>query len=160
MPASPRASATTTERLEDAYGRLGPRLVETAYLLTFDRATAQDVVHDVFAAVLPRWSTIEDPDRYLRRAVTLGAYKASRDRRRRTEKHERAGIAAGAHVDRIDLLADQVGRLPAKERAVVVLRFYLDLPIAEIAETLSMRPGSVGPTLTRALRRLEGGMQE
>ena len=160
MPASPRASATTTERLEDAYGRLGPRLVETAYLLTFDRATAQDVVQDVFAAALPRWSTIDDPERYLRRSVTLGAYKATRDRRRRTEKHERAAAGRGDQVDRIDHLLDQVRRLPAKERAVVVLRFYLDLSLGEIAEHLAMRQGSVGPTLTRALRRLEGGMDE
>lgn len=160
MPVSPPADDITTEPLDEAYARLGPRLVEAAYLLTFDRDAAQDLVHDVFAAAMPRWSSIEDPERYLRRAVTLGAYKATRDRRRRAEKHRRAGAGGDDHVDRIDLLVDQVRRLPVKERAVVVLRFYLDLSISDIADHLDMRQGSVGPTLTRALRRLEGGMQE
>lgn len=158
MPAAHPASATTDEPPEHAYERLGSELVAAAYLLTFDEATAQDVVHDVFASALPRWSTIEDPERYLRRAVTLGAYKLTRDRRRRAEKHQRAEATRADHVDRIDLLIDQVRLLPAKERAVVVLRFYQDLPIGEIAELLDMRQGSVGPTLTRALRRLERGM--
>ncbi len=158
MPAPPPANPTTTETPEEAYARLHPRLVEVAYLLMFDWAGAQDVVQDAFAAAIPRWSGIEDPAAYLRRSVTHGAYRAARDRKRRTEKHGRAAAGLGDHVDRIDLIIDQIRDLPAKERAVVVLRFYLDLPIAEIADQLQMRQGSVGPTLTRALRRLEGGL--
>ena len=159
MPATTTARSIAPERPEDVFARMQPRLVEVAYLLTFDRAEAHDVVQDAFAAAIPRWTTIVDPDAYLRRSVTHGAYKVTRDRRRRTDKHERAAVGGGEHLDRIDLILDQIRELPAKERAVVVLRFYADLSIAEIAEHLGMRQGSVGPTLTRALRRLEGGLQ-
>lgn len=158
MSAPPPTHPTMTDTPEEAYARLRPRLVEVAYLLTFDWAGAQDIVHDAFAAAIPRWSGIDDPAAYLRRSVTHGAYKAARDRRRRSDKHRRAAAGEGDHVDRIDLIIDQIRELPAKERAVVVLRFYVDLPIAEIADQLDMRQGSVGPTLTRALRRLEGGL--
>lgn len=158
VPPSPSAQPMMTESPDEAYARLRPRLTEVAYLLTFDRASAQDVVQDAFAAALPRWASIDDPAAYLRRSVTNGAYKVSRDRRRRIDKHQRAAAGDSVHVDRIDLIIDQIQALPAKERAVVVLRFYLDLPIAEIADQLHMRQGSVGPTLTRALRRLEGGL--
>jgi RNA polymerase sigma factor (sigma-70 family) len=46
-------------------------------------------------------------------------------------------------------------RLPDRQRAVVVLRFYLDLSEADIAETLGMRPGTVKSSLHRALARLQ-----
>lgn len=158
MPVPSPARPSPAETPEAAYTRLRERLVEIAYLLTFDRAGAQDLVQDAFAAALPRWSSIDDPAAYLRRSVTHGAYRAARDGRRRADKHRRAAAEQGDHADRIDLILDQIRDLPAKERAVVVLRFYLDLPISEIADQLDMRQGSVGPTLTRALRRLEGGL--
>jgi RNA polymerase sigma factor (sigma-70 family) len=58
-------------------------------------------------------------------------------------------------VAEAEYLADAIAALPPKQRAVIVLRFYLDLTTAEIAQTLEIRPGSVGPTLTRALRSLQ-----
>jgi RNA polymerase sigma factor (sigma-70 family) len=158
MDVASTASRAPSESPAEVYDRLGPKLVEVAYLLTSNRADAQDLVHDAFVAALPRWSTIAAPDAYLRRSVTHAAYKVSRDRRRRADKHRRLGVGRLEAVDPIDFLADQIQGLPDKQRAVIVLRFYLGLSHAEIAELLPMRPGSVGPTLTRALRRLEGGM--
>jgi RNA polymerase sigma factor (sigma-70 family) len=52
-------------------------------------------------------------------------------------------------------LVESLRRLPHRQRAVVVLHFYLDLPEAEIGAILSMRPGTVKSSLHRALARLQ-----
>jgi len=56
-------------------------------------------------------------------------------------------------------LIASVRRLPHRQRAVVVLRFYLDLPEAEIAQMLGVRPGTVKSSLHRALSRLESEIE-
>jgi RNA polymerase sigma factor (sigma-70 family) len=142
-------------RVAAAYERLRPGLTRVAYLLTFDAHEAHDVVQECFLAALPRWDSIDDHDAYLRRAVTNRAYTATRDRGRRQAKDRRHQAEWRGDVGEAEYLADAIAALPAKERAVVVLRYHLDCSTAEIADALDMRPGSVGPTLTRALRRLE-----
>ena len=145
----------SSEDFDDAYERLRPSLTRVAYLLTFDAHDAHDVVAECFLAALTRWDTIDDPDAYMRRAVTNRAYKATRDRGRRQEKDRRHQSERRGDVSEAEYLADAIAALPPKERAVVVLRYHLDLSTAEIADATGMRTGSVGPTLTRALRRLE-----
>ncbi len=137
------------------YERLRPTLVRVAYLLTSDAQEASDLVQDAFEAALPRWGQIDDHDAYLRRAVTNRAYNATRNRTRRTDKQHRAGRERLSEISDHEFLGDLIEQLPARQRAVVVLRFYLDLPQAEIAAALGMRAGSVGPTLQRALRSLD-----
>ncbi len=144
-----------SEDVAAAYKRLRPSLTRVAYLLTFDGHEAHDVVQECFLAALPRWDAMDDPDVYLRRAVTNRAYKATRDRGRRPAKDRRHQAERRADVAEAEYLADAIAALPPKERAVVVLRYHLDMSTVEVAEVLGMRPGSVGPTLTRALRRLE-----
>lgn len=148
-------AADLDQEVAATYERLRPSLTRVAYLLTFDAQDAHDVVQECFLAVLPRWSAIEGHEAYLRRAVTNRAYKTTRDRGRRQAKDRRHQAERRADVAEAEYLADAIADLPPKQRAVVVLRFYLDLSTAEIAETLEMRSGSVGPTLTRALHRLQ-----
>lgn len=147
---------TTDRSFETAYDRLRPTLVRVAYLLTSDVQEASDLVQDAFEAALPRWDRIDDHAAYLRRAVTNRAYNATRDRTRRADKAHRAGQdAARAGAPEHEYLGDLIAALPPPQRAVVVLRFHLDLPYDEIARCLGIRPGSVGPTLQRALRALD-----
>lgn len=58
-----------------------------------------------------------------------------------------------------DRLAVALGRLPERQRAVVVLRLYEEMTLEEIADTLGMRLGTVKSSLHRALGRLRTGLQ-
>jgi len=146
---------TDDPTFDAVYGRLRPLLVQVAYLITGDAQEASDLVHDAFEAALPRWDQIDEPDAYLRRAVTNRSYNATRNRARRAEKVNRAGREQRDAEHEPEYLGDLIASLPPTQRAVVVLRFQLDLPYDEIARCLGLRPGSVGPTLNRALRALD-----
>lgn len=146
---------TDQRSFEATYERLRPPLVGVAYLLTSDAQEASDLVQDAFEAALPRWDAIDDHDAYLRRAVTHRAYNATRNRVRRTDKQRRAGRPPADRAPEHEYLGDLIDDLPPRQRAVVVLRFYLDLTQDEIAAAVGIRPGSVGPTLRRALRALD-----
>jgi RNA polymerase sigma factor (sigma-70 family) len=63
-------------------------------------------------------------------------------------------------ADPDDYLADAIAALPPKRRAAVVLRFYLDLSEADIAETLGVRPGTVKSLLSRGLAELRSALHE
>lgn len=142
-------------RFAAAYEQLRPSLVRVAYLIVSDAQEASDLVQDVFEVALPRWAEIDDPATHLQRAVTARAYDVTRNRSRRAVAQARAGRERRPEVPDHEYLGDLIDRLPAKQRATVVLRFYVGLSHAEIAAALAMREGSVGPTLQRALRKLE-----
>jgi len=133
------------------YRRELPGQVRRATLLVGDNATAQDLVHDAFADVFARWGSVRDPGPYLNTAVL----NRCRDHGRRNTMIDRRLRLLLPDVGPDDeLLWDAVQRLPFHHRAVVVLRFYHGMTDAEIAATLDCRPGSVGPWLQRALKRL------
>ncbi len=140
------------------------RLVRTAVLLVDDRETAEDVVMDAFVGLRLRWRRLRDPDeafRYLRSSVLNGA--RSKLRRRRVQRlldrprrvdPEPSAEASALERDRRDMLAAAVLQLPQRQKEVVVLRYYLDMSEAEIAETLGIGTGSVKSHASRAIRAL------
>lgn len=135
------------------YRAEAPGQIRRAALLTGSDETANDVVHDALAAMYRRWGEIADPGPYLNRAVLNGC----RDRGRRSAVQRRlvdrlrTGRTDGAERD---VLTDVLRRLPFNQRAAVVLRYYAGYTTPEIAEALGCPPGSVGPWIDRALRRL------
>ena len=142
------------------------RLVGLAVLLVDDRAAAEDVVQDAFAGLCRRWRQLRDPNAavaYLNRAVVNGGRDRLRHGRRATAGHLRMvprpeALASAEH----DALAhDEAGRLwgaltqlPARQRQVLVLRYYLDQSEAEIADTLQVSCGSVKRHASRGLQTL------
>jgi len=137
-------------------------LVRLALAHCGDRALAEDAVAEAYARVWPRFSrgTVADVDAYLRRAVLneiRGRFRrrvveAREEQRRRVDW--RAGISDERNVDdRAQLLA-AIRALPAKQRDVIVLRFYEDLSEEETARTLGIRIGTVKSRCSRALERL------
>ncbi|MGN6251238.1 MAG: RNA polymerase sigma factor [Marmoricola sp.] len=140
-------------------------LLRAAVLLVRDRATAEDLVQDAFADMCRRWPVLADHERaaaYLRTAVVNRARSALRhravvDRHRRTDggPGTAAGADAGVLADaqRREVL-DALALLPRRQQEVLVLRHYLDLSEAEIAETLGIRPGSVKTHASRGAAAL------
>lgn len=134
------------------------RMVRRAYLVVGSVATAEEVVQDAFAEVYRRWPDIERHDAYLARVVTTGAIRRSTraNRERPTVIDEHAGpalVVDGPGPDRV-LVGALLDRLDVRARAMVVLKFYDGLTETEIAEQVGCRPGTVGPTITRAIRRM------
>jgi RNA polymerase sigma factor (sigma-70 family) len=125
-------------------------LIRLAYLLTGSRDQAEDIVQTAFAAAHRRWSGLDDPLAYLRRVVVNRAQDLHRRRFRRPPPPD-VGITQQPEID--ETWAELV-RLPASQRAVVVLRFYEDLPLTDIARMLDRPEGTVRSDLHRALARL------
>jgi DNA-directed RNA polymerase specialized sigma24 family protein len=137
--------------LEAVYRSSSLALTRLAYLLVGDRTEAEDIVQTVFASAVARWQTIEEPSAYLRRAVV----------NRANDVHRRSARSAAPTTPmppigepQIDETWSLVRALPSTQRAVVVLRFYEDLSLAEIASVLGRPDSTVRSDLRRALLRL------
>jgi RNA polymerase sigma factor (sigma-70 family) len=140
--------------LEAVYRSSWLALTRLAYLLVGDRTEAEDIVQGVFASATPRWDAIDNPVAYLRRAVVNRA----NDMHRRAYRDAATTVHATESIDEpvVDELWNLVQQLPAPQRAVVVLRFYEDLPIADIATQIGRPENTVRSDLRRALMKLKG----
>jgi RNA polymerase sigma-70 factor (ECF subfamily) len=132
-----------------------------AYLLTGDHARAEDLVQHAFAATYRHWRRIspESAEAYVRRAV-LNAHLSwwrrgwSRHEQLFGEVPDRAGADPMVSLEERDEMWAALAELPPRQRAVLVLRYYEDLPEAEIARVLDISPGTVKSQAARALARL------
>lgn len=143
-----------------------PRLLRYATMLTGEREQAADLVQDVLVKVYRRWSRISDidhPDRYVVRMVTNGYLSWRRSRSARViatgdlPDEMRPGDFASDHALREDMW-QRLARLPRRQRAVVVLRYYEQLTDAEIADLLGCAHGTVRAHAHRALTTLRNGL--
>lgn len=159
--------ASAEGRLSELYTRHGPAAQRLAFLLTGDRALAEDLVQEAFVRVVGRFGHLRVPDAfasYLRR--TIVNLHTSQLRRRRLERawleRERGHVAStdampdlGARVE----LWTAVLELPARQRAAIVLRFYEDLSERETAEILGCSSGAVNSLVAHAMATLRGQME-
>jgi RNA polymerase sigma factor (sigma-70 family) len=124
-----------------------------ATMLVGDRAVAEEIVQDALVNVTRRWDTLDNPGGYLRTAVVNGA----RDHLRRLERGRRRRLPPAplaTHEPELDELWAVLTTLPERRRAALVLRYYEDLTIDEIARLLDCRPGTVSSLLHRGLADL------
>jgi RNA polymerase sigma-70 factor (sigma-E family) len=139
-------------------------LVRLAVVMVGDLATAEDVVQDCFERLHRRWHVIREPGRalaYARSAVLNGC--RSVHRRSAVSRKYEPGLAmpadatvsdaAAATADRGQLAA-ALRRLPRRQHEVLVLRYYADLSVAEIAQTLGISPSNVRACVSRGLAAL------
>ena len=139
--------------LEVVYRTSRLSLTRLAYLLVGDRSEAEDVVQAVFTAAAAHWDSIEEPSAYLRRAVLNRANDVHRQSFRTTPVVSARELTGEPAVDETWLF---VQTLPMAQRTVVVLRFYEDLGLTEIASLLGRSASTVRSDLRRALTKLKG----
>lgn len=150
----PMCSAETQgSDLDQLYREHRVRLTRLATAITLDSSLAEEVVQDAFAGLHARFRNVENPVGYLQRSVVNASIKVLR--RRRTAAIHRPDRPTATHIPEIDETWEAVTRLPARQRAVVALRYWEDLSEAEIAESLGWPAGTVKSTLHRALKRLK-----
>ena len=130
------------------------RLTRLATAITLDRSMAEEIVQDAFAGLFRRHAQVENPAGYLQRSVVNLCLKALR--RRKVAARVMLDPAPVTGIPEFDETWSVVRTLPARQRAVVVLRFWGDLGEADIAEAMGWPTGTVKSTLHRALRELRG----
>lgn len=150
------------QKLGDLYSRYVDDGVRLAFLLTGDQHAAQDIVQDAFVRLFNRFQDLRKADAfeaYLRRTIV----NLSRDRFRRL-KLERDQIARGADlstaidtaspVEERELIRDALRSLPHRQRAALVLRFYVDLSEHDTAQVLQCSVAAVKSLVARATASL------
>jgi RNA polymerase sigma-70 factor (ECF subfamily) len=144
----------------------GP-VLRFAYLLTGDLQLAEEVVADAFASMHARWRAggVEEPERYLRRAVVnqvRGRFRRNATRRR--FEAARAPVAPANASDEEFAERERVRRalltLPPGQRAVVALRYLDDRSEAETAALLGVSVGTVKSQAAHALERLRRALDD
>jgi RNA polymerase sigma-70 factor (sigma-E family) len=143
-------------------------LVRLAVLMTGDLATAEDVVQDAFEHLHRSWRRLREPGSglaYARTSVVNGcrmAHRRTAVARRyapRLASRDAGGPdAAAAMADESEMMA-ALRALPRRQREVLVLRYYADLDIAEIAATLRIGPSAVRSTISRGLAGLARALE-
>ena len=166
-------------RFEEFAATRLPAVLRFAGVLTADRGLAEDLVQEVLIRASRRWDQIGELDRpemYVRKMV-VNEYLSWRRRSWRLlpmgaagEVDARASAArarresvtpdhAGQHAER-DALLSEIGKLPRRQRAVLVLRYYEGFSDTEIAELLGCTPGTVRGYVSRALAALRVELAE
>ncbi|MEZ0491498.1 SigE family RNA polymerase sigma factor [Kineococcus sp. TBRC 1896] len=153
------------ESFEGFVSTWGGRLLGTAVLMTGDRAEAEDLLQDVLERLYPRWERIDDPLAYTRTAMS----RALTDRWRRAgrrprqvplgERHDRAVTDGATERAARSEIVEHLRRLPPRQRAVIVLRYFEDWSEEKVADELDIARGTVKSQTAKGmatLRRLLG----
>jgi RNA polymerase sigma-70 factor (sigma-E family) len=134
-------------------------LARTAVLLTGTRHTAEDLLQEALIRTFVSWSRVRDggaADAYVRTVMVRLLLK---DRRRRWSgeiPHADLPETIGptTDLDAAESVREALRRLPVDQRAAIVLRFYVDLTEAQIADTIGCPPGTVKSRISRGLAAL------
>lgn len=157
------------ERDEQAYDQLFateyPRVVRAAFLVTGDRDAAQEIAQDAFGQLFVHWRKVkgyERPGAWVRRVAIRRAVR-QRDRRRRVSltSPDTIDLTESADPDLprdLDLL-DALGHLSPQQRAAIVLHYYEDQPVRDVAATLRCSEATAKVHLHRGRTRLAGILQ-
>jgi RNA polymerase sigma-70 factor (sigma-E family) len=152
---------TAEEEFVEFAGGISPRLQGMAFLLCGDWHTAEDLVQATLAKVFVSWRRIrrrETAHAYATRTL-VNTYLAHKRLKRTgeiptSELPERAAELPAPETRMVVLAA--LATLPPKGRAVVVLRYWADLSIDQVAAALGCSPGAVKSQSARALDKLRG----
>lgn len=150
------ARAALRALFEERYGQL----VALAQVSVGDRATAEEVVQDAFAAAIGRAATLRaDVAGYVVQSVVHGS--RSRLRRRAVERRPRPDIFVRVAPSEGDSeLFDLVRRLPTRQAQAIVCRFVLDLPHAEVAACLGISTTAAKTHVRRGMHTLKIWIEE
>ena len=132
-------------------------LLRTAYLLTRDHGMAEDLLQTALTKAYLAWRRIDgDPEPYVRK-ILVNTYASWWRRKWRGEQPTDELPENGHHDDRAGESGDlwnALGRLPNRQRAVIVLRFFEDRTEAQTADLLGISVGTVKSQTSKALAKL------
>ncbi|QYJ04450.1 SigE family RNA polymerase sigma factor [Nocardioides panacisoli] len=153
----------TDEDFTDLVHACWPGLFRTAHLLLGDAAEAEDLVQTALAKTYANWSRVRTLDAapgYARTTMVNTAASWFRKKGWRNERPTAVLPETAVEHDPSDrpTVAGALADLPPRQRAVVVLRFYEDLSVAQVARTLSISQGTVKSQTSQALAKLRASL--
>ena len=164
LPASERVLVGVTEPVDEFTAFVAAssaRLLRAAWLLTFDRDDAQDLTQLAFAKTFAAWQRVrrDDAESYARRVLVnsyIDWWRRAPWRERSTAQVPEAGVIDdhARQTDERTALTVALKELTRRERTVVVLRYYLDVSEADVADQLNVSAGTVKSTASKALAKL------
>ena len=163
-----RAQHGDREAYEALAAAVADRLYATAYRLVQDSDVAHDAAQLALVSIWTDLPSLRDParfDAWAYRLVVRECLTDLRRRRRRPVVQLPPGdvvadpVDAAADVAARDELERALGSLTPEHRAVVVLHYYSDLPLGEIAEILDIPYGTVGSRMHHAMRSLRAAIE-
>lgn len=146
------------EAFDRFYAETFGGLAGYAWSLTGERSTAEDLAQEAMARVYARWFVLREPQPYAFRIVT----NLARDRWRR-RRHELANLRNLVQEDVAPAdvaVLDAVERLPEQLRDVVLLYYYADLPVDEVARAVRRPVGTVKRRLHEARAHLAEALRD
>ncbi|WP_405994114.1 SigE family RNA polymerase sigma factor [Streptomyces sp. NBC_00986] len=154
-------NAEGLESFRDFVDSRSSALLKTAVLLCGgDRHAGEDLLQNALAKAAGRWQRIDEPEAYVRRILYRQQVSRWRLKWRRREvsvaepPEAGAGTDAAAATELRLLMREALSRLTARQRTVLVLRYFEDLPEADVARILGCSVGTVRSTTHRSLARL------
>lgn len=135
-------------------------LLRFGYVLTGDRHRGEEVVQSALVSTYRRWAHMDDegPHAYVRRAMVNANISLWRKTRRETPRDagldRLSDLGVPSAYDEVDAMVRAMRKLPARQKAVVVLRYYEDLTESQTARILGCSVGTVKSQAARALRSL------
>ncbi len=147
------AARAATGGFDAVYAALWPSVMRFAQLQTGSLAVGEELAQEAFLGLYRHFDRVDTPQAYLRRSVVNASVRvhgrAAKERRLQARAREEISLPP-----EVDEMWELLTRLPPRQRAVLVLRFYEDRPEAEIADLLGCRPGTVKSLAARGLTRL------
>jgi RNA polymerase sigma-70 factor (ECF subfamily) len=160
--AAPRAGeavGAVREDFEPFYVREYPRVAAYCFQLVRDRDAAADLTQEAFARLLARWVSVRSPRAYLFHVVTNLARAQWRSTARARQILPLL-LADEATAATDTGLRDAVQRLPHRYREIVLLHYYADFPLTEIAHIIRRPEGTARRLLSEARTRLATALED
>jgi RNA polymerase sigma-70 factor (ECF subfamily) len=152
------------EVLDDLLERYGREIQGVAWLILRDREAAEDVVIDTLLTALERGDQLRDPDALRAWLLRIAANRALGMRRSSARVVQLLVMperpTADPDVEERLALIGSVDRLSPRKRAAVVLRYYADLPVRDVAEALGTSENTVKTQLREALAEIRRSLVE
>ena len=151
-------SVTVSYEFDNFHDQHRPAMLRLAHLLCGSAEAGEEVAQEAFLVVHSRWPSLDEPAAYLR-VVVVNKSRSVQRRQIRERRHLRS-IRGKPTVlaPEIDETWQQLKALSADRRAAIVLRFYEDLAVAEIAEVMDKPIGTVKSLLHRGMAELKASM--
>lgn len=159
--AEPAVASTRQAEFTAFFDAEFPGLAAYCLRLLDDEQLARDVAQESLVRVWSRWRAVDDPHRYIYVVATnLVRAEWRRRTRGRVLFHRLVASQPEAHLDGDGAVRDAVERLPERLRVPVLLHYYADLPVAEVAQVLRRPVGSIKQRLHQARAELAATLED
>ena len=160
LPARPAPADLVSSEFHETFDAIAPLLIGYCVTLVGDVELAHDITQEAFVRLFSKWRSVRSPRAY----VYLTATNLAREHWRRAKYEQRALAHVARTPDQSPAhdpwLWDLVKRLPARLRTVVLLHYYADLPIEDVARQLRLPKGTVKQRLHHARGLLQDAIED